>query len=139
MSLSREYTFQPIIISFLIMALKRRRSDVEAALAHVTPEQIRSQFALVEEEDVENNKRRCRLCGDVYKAKNDTGHGSKTSLRFHAMDSHLQQILGHVLETFSAVSVAVGDYRQSLAPKTVENQTLLNLNGPKLGVCGWLK
>jgi hypothetical protein len=49
------------------MVLKRRRSDVEAALAHVTPEQIRSQFALVEEEDVENNKRRCRLCGAVYK------------------------------------------------------------------------
>ena len=75
------------------MALKRRKSDVEAALAHMTPEQIRSQFALVEEEDVENNKRRCRLCGDIYKAKNDTGHGSTTSLRRHAMDSHLQQFL----------------------------------------------
>ena len=75
------------------MALKKRRSDVEAALAHMTPEQIRSQFALVEEEDVENNKRRCRLCGDIYKAKNDTGHGSTTSLRRHAMDSHLQQFL----------------------------------------------
>lgn len=75
------------------MATKRRRSDADAALAHVTPEQLRSQFALIEEEAVENNKRRCRLCGETYKAKNDTGHGSTTSLRRHALDSHLQQFL----------------------------------------------
>jgi hypothetical protein len=42
-------------------------------------------------------------------------------------------------KTFSAVSVVVGDHRQSLAPETVEIQTLLKINGPKLAVSGWLK
>jgi len=42
-------------------------------------------------------------------------------------------------KTFSAVSVVVGDYRQSLAPETVEIQTLLKINGPKLAASGWLE
>lgn len=42
-------------------------------------------------------------------------------------------------KTFSAVTVVVGDYRQSLAPETVEIQSLLKINGPKLAVSGWLR
>lgn len=42
-------------------------------------------------------------------------------------------------KTFSAVTVVVGDYRQSLSPETVEVQTLLKINGPKLATSGWLR